>query len=291
MADYQSYKKIQGDAAVIPSSLGPGQVVGLSTGVAQQFFLYHCCHHLGDNGGCCLLWTVPERTTTVRFELTGGGGTGSIGACCSNGAAGGSGAYATRTVFAHCGHFTAGSSQYTICAGGASRCSCCGRNTGYQCCGIKGCTSFVIPAGGGAGGMSNFCAEGGSWGYHRCAQNCYSCAINSQCGGICLLTTSCPGCVDDRDRSFGIKGVGGSRWNQQYCREDHRGVPGSGVGPWAGGGGNPGTNNCDMGGNYQGCCKGMPTFPGGGGHSPFNDGSCCWGGFGGGGLVVVSHWS
>ena len=37
---------------------------------------------------------------------------------CSNGPSGGSGAYATRTVFAHCNHFTAGSSRYTLCAGG-----------------------------------------------------------------------------------------------------------------------------------------------------------------------------
>ena len=76
MANYQSYKQIQGDAAVIPSSLGPGQVVGLSTGVAHQFFVFNGNHYSGCNGGCCLLWTVPSRATTVRFELTGGGGSG-----------------------------------------------------------------------------------------------------------------------------------------------------------------------------------------------------------------------
>ena len=31
-------------------------------------------------------------------------------------------------------------------------------------------------------------------------------------------------------------------------------------------------------------------FPGGGGISPFTDGGCCWGGWGAGGLVVVSYW-
>ena len=101
MANYQTYKQIQGDQALIANSVGPGQVTGVSTGVAHQFFLYNNNYWSVSNGGCCLNWTVPPLTTSVRFELTSGGGTGSIGACCSNGPSGGAGAYATKTLFAY----------------------------------------------------------------------------------------------------------------------------------------------------------------------------------------------
>ena len=297
MANYQSYKQIQGDAAVIPSSLGPGQVVGLSTGVAHQFFVFNGNHYDGCNGGCCLLWTVPARATTVRFELTGGGGSGAPGVCCANGPGGGSGSYATKTIFEHCNHFTPGSSRYTICSGGSGYCACCGYSHAYNCCGTKGCTSFVTPVDGGAGGMSNFCAQGGSWGWHQCDGGCYSCSRHTQCN-VWVSTTSCPnnvcGChgsnpgYTNGSTSFGIPGVQGRRYNNSYCRGSTSSWTGPAVGPWtvnAPGG----DDSCSV-GTARGCCRGHAIFPGGGGHSPFNDGGCCWGGFGQGGLVVVSYW-
>lgn len=295
MANYQSYKQLQGDAAVIPSSLGPGQVVGLSTGVAHQFFLFDGSNHYGaSTPGCCLLWTVPARATTVRFELTGGGGSGAPGVCCANGPAGGSGSYATKTIFGHCNHFTPGSSRYTICAGGNSNCSCCGYSHAYNCCGTKGCTSFVTPVDGGAGGMSNFCAEGGSWGWHQCAGFCYACSQQSQCN-ICISTTSCPRNVQAANTQgpsfvdgFGIRGVHGKKFNNSYCMGTMYPQTGGGVGPW-GAPTTTGDDSCST-GNAQGCCRGQSFFPGGAGMSPFNDGSCCWGGFGQGGLVVVQYW-
>jgi len=286
MANYQSYKKIQGNQALIAGSVTSNEVVGLSTAVAHQFYVYHSDFY-SATGGCCLLWTVPANTRSVRFELTGSGGSGSPGLCCGSGPAGGSGSYAVRTVFSHCGHFTPGSSRYTICSGGSS-CSCCGYSTGFNCCGAKGCTTFVTPYDGGAGGMSNFCAQGGSWGHHRCSQNCYACSHMRQCSGPCIITTSCANCVDNRDRSFGIRGVNGMRINTSYCRNDHRAIAGSAVGPWATWGGMM-DDNCSAGNNH-GCCRGHALFPGGGGSSAHTDGSCCWGGFGGSGLVVVSYW-
>ena len=63
---------------------------------------------------------------------------------------------------------------------------------------------------------------------------------------------------------------------------------GGGVGPWSAPS-HKGVDNCSH-GNVHGCCKGHSLFPGGGGMSPFTDGGCCWGGFGAGGLVVVSYW-
>jgi len=286
MANYQSYKKINGSDAILPATISSTQAVGLSTAVAHQLYVYEdTCYAVSP--GCCLLWTVPGNTQSVRFELTAAGGSGSPGLCCSSGPGGGSGAYAVRTVFAHCGHFTPGSSRYTICAGGNS-CSCCGYSHAYNCCGTKGCTSFVTPFDNGAGGMSNFCAEGGSWGHHRCTQNCYGCSHMQQCGGVCIVTTAIPGCIGDRDRSYGINGVNGMRMNTSYCRGDHRALAGPAVGPYATWGGMF-DDNCSA-GTGHGCCRGHALFPGGGGSSAHTDGGCCWGGYGGSGLVVVSFW-
>ena len=88
--------------------------------------------------------------------------------------------------------------------------------------------------------------------------------------------------------SFGIPGVQGRRYNNSYCRGSTSSWTGPAVGPWtvnAPGG----DDSCSV-GTARGCCRGHAIFPGGGGHSPFNDGGCCWGGFGQGGLVVVSYW-
>ncbi len=277
MANYQSYKQIQGDAAIVANSVGPGQVSGVSTGVAHQFHLHNTNYWTVANGGCCLLWVVPPGTTSVRFELTGGGGTGSIGACCSNGPSGGAGAYATKTLFAYNGDFTAGSTQYTICSGASTDCSCCRQCSACACCGRRGCRSFVTGS-----GLSNFCAEGGAWGWHHCSGGCYSCVAPAQCNK-CLQYCACYNGAD-----FGIIGPSGGKHQNQFCRGTDRSWTGPGVGPYAAST-NFGVDNCS-GSNVHGCCKGQALFPGGGGLSPFTDGGCCWGGWGAGGLVVVSYW-
>jgi len=280
MANYQTYKKINGSDAILNNSVGPGQVTGVSTGVAHQ--IWACSnneqnHYDACSGGCCILWTVPALTTTVRFELTGGGGSGSPGTCCGNGVVGGSGSYAVKTLHSYKGDFTAGSTQYTICAGTSSRCSCCGFNGGNNCCGSRGCPSYVNGS-----GLSNFCAAGGAWGWHQCGGGCYSCTLHRQCNE-CIET-----CVTFCGADHGIKGIAGSRHNVQYCQTDNYGMSGSGVGPYAAGS-HMGLDAC-TGGQQHGCCKGHSFFPGGAGFSPFTDGSCCWGGFGAAGLVVISYW-
>lgn len=276
MANYQTYKQIQGTEAIIANSVGPGQVTGVSTGIADQFYLYNNNYWSVSNGGCCLNWTVPALTTSIRFELTSGGGTGSIGACCSNGPSGGAGAFVTKTLFAY-KDFTPGSTAYTICAGGTSQCSCCRQCTSRACCGRRGCKSYVTGS-----GLSNFCAEGGAWGWHHCGGGCYSCVAPAQCSK-CLQVCACWFGGD-----FGILGPSGGKHNNQYCRGTDRSWTGPGVGPYASST-NFNMDNCS-GGNTHGCCKGQSLFPGGGGTSPFTDGGCCWGGFGAAGLVVVSYW-
>ena len=280
MADYQSYKQINGGLAVAANSLGPAQVSGFSTAVTCQFYLCHCDYWNHANGGCCLAWTVPGKALTVRFEVTAGGGSGSISTCCHNGPGGGGGSYAVKEQFQHKGDFTSGSTVYTICSGGSSQCSCCGFNTGCACCGRRGCKSYVT-----GGTLSNFCAEGGAYGWHACSGGCYSCHSTWQCCR-CWGTTSCFYGAD-----FGIRGTSPGRRQNQYCMGSDWSYSTMGAGPWGGSGGTqPNVDNCSH-GTEHGCCRGHSIFPGGGGASSYTDGSCCWGGFGQGGLVVVTYWS
>ena len=279
MANYQTYKKINGTDAILNNTVGPGQVTGVSTGVAHQLYVYNCCHYDANNGGCCLAWTVPALTTTVRFELTGGGGSGSPGQCCANGPSGGSGAYAVKTMHSYKGDFTAASTQYTICAGGSTRCSCCSNCTNCWCCGVRGCRSYVT----GGSNLSGFCAEGGTYGFHMCANlGCYSCSHIQQCDS-CLLRCACWNGAD-----WGAQGASGHRQQNHYCHGTVWSISGPSVSPWASNSQHT-VDRCSH-GSQQACCSGHSIFPGGGGHSPFNDGSCCWSGWGQGGLVVVSYW-
>ena len=279
MANYQTYKKINGTDAILNNTVGPGQVTGVSTGVAHQCFVYNCCHYDANNGGCCLAWTVPALTTTVRFELTGGGGSGSPGQCCASGPSGGSGAYAVKTMHSYKGDFTAASTQYTVCAGGSTRCSCCTNCTNCWCCGVRGCRSYVT----GGSNLSGFCAEGGTYGFHMCANlGCYSCSHIQQCD-TCLLRCACWNGAD-----WGAQGASGHRQQNHYCHGTVWSIAGPSVSPWASSSQHT-VDRCSH-GSQQACCSGHSIFPGGGGHSPFNDGGCCFSGWGQGGLVVISYW-
>ena len=82
MADYQTYKKIDGGDAVLANSLGPAQVSGFSTAVTEQYMFWNDNYWGGPNGGCCCLWTVPGKVLTIKFEMRGGGGSGGPSRCC-----------------------------------------------------------------------------------------------------------------------------------------------------------------------------------------------------------------
>lgn len=281
MADYQSYKKIQGDEAIIANSVGPGQVTGISTGIRRRDFYFSCCHFTGCSGGCCRQWTVPQGTTTIQFELVGGGGSGGPGRCCTGGYyPGGSGSYATKTLYAHKNDFTPGSSQYTICAAGTSRCSCCGCCNGRRGCGFCGCESYVQGS-----GLSNFCAAGGSYGHHKCNGGCYQCKFSAYCR---FCNNECAASACGRD--FFFCGMTGSATENQYCNTDRYGYANHVPGPWGAGFGH-GRAKCGT-GNVRGCCYGHSLFPGGGGYTAGTEGGPqCWGDWGANGLVVVTYWS
>ena len=76
MADYQTYKKIDGGDAVLANSLGPAQVSGFSTAVTCRMTFTNTNYWSSGNGGCCCCWTVPGKVLSVRFELQGSGGSG-----------------------------------------------------------------------------------------------------------------------------------------------------------------------------------------------------------------------
>ena len=63
MANYQSYKKIQGDSAVIANSLGPAQVSGFSTAVTCRMTFSNTNYWSPENGGCEAIATFP-----ITFE-------------------------------------------------------------------------------------------------------------------------------------------------------------------------------------------------------------------------------
>ena len=281
MANYQTYKKIQGDQAVINNSLGPAQVSGFSTAVTCQMMFSNCNYWSPSNGGCCCNWTAPGKALTIKFEVTSGGGTGGGGRCCTTGFGqpGGGGAYGVKQIYSHKGDFTPGSSAYTICAGGTTRCSCCGCCHGRTGCGFCGCTSYVQGP-----GLNNFCAFGGNYGRQRCGSWCYNCQYMTNCGMCWSERTACS-CGAD----WQLVGQKSSTQSNYYCHTEHMGKAGGAAGPY-GAKSSHGRNSCSI-GNVRGCCLGHSLFPGGGGFNPITQGGNCWGDWGQGGLVVVTYWA
>jgi len=111
---------------------------------------------------------------------------------------------------------------------------------------------------------------------------CYSCSHIQQCD-TCLLRCSCWAGAD-----WGAQGASGHRIQNHYCHGTVWSQAGPAVSPWASSSQYT-VDRCSH-GSQQACCNGHSIFPGGGGHSPFNDGSCCWSGWGQSGLVVISYW-
>jgi len=293
MADYQSFKKIDGGEAFEANSIGPTKVTGISTGIVCRMFYFNCCHNVPCNGGCCYLWTVPNGVTSIQFEIVSGGGSGSGARCCGNGPGmgAGGGGYATKMQYANCNHFTPGSTQFTICAGSTSRCSCCGCCHGRTGCGFYGCPSFVL-----GGGLGTFCMQGGSYSTHRCTNSCYSClkvAQRNNCFNACSAAWPDARTKPDSqnpENEFYICGLSGSELKHVNCHSFSWSVASGPVGPWQQGG-NFGVSRCST-ARVRGCCSAPSLFPGGGGHNANTcDGNQCWGDWGGGGLVVVTTWS
>jgi len=182
MATYNSYKKIIPseqipDEEIVDADMQPG--AGFNFGVK---YIYsdrgQRCHQCSNNGGCCCmqcgrccLWTVPDKVTSVVFELWSGGGGGagiSCCNCCSHSIGGQGGNYAVKRIT------TSPGCQYRVCAGGSYRC-----NRRGECTGGMGCVSFVQ-----GHNLSNFCVYGtcagtqcyDPWGQDT-QQSCAGCQI------------------------------------------------------------------------------------------------------------------
>ena len=64
-----------------------------------EFYVYNGNWWSPCNGGRCCLWTVPNGTTSIKFEiLSGGGPGGSSGGDYDNGIGGQGGNYAVKTL-------------------------------------------------------------------------------------------------------------------------------------------------------------------------------------------------
>ena len=252
----------------------------------KEFMILNTNHWSVTNGGCCLLWTAPEGIKSIKFEVLGGGGPGgSSGRDYDIPSGGWGGNYAARTLEEGV-DFTAGTSNFTLCAGGTSQCSCCAH---CQPC-RTGCTSWVT-----GNGLSNFCATGGEGGFTAWDKksSCYDCSIGAQCvvgnqvsGGWGQCQSCTPGFFG---ADYGFTGTTGMVQKGYSCCNEISGTRGGPTGPFSGSQSNGrDTNECTTTG--MGCCRGHSYFPGGGGGGGgFDGGNGCWGGFGAGGLVKVSY--
>lgn len=211
------------------------------------------------NGGQCCQWTVPAGVTWAKFEVWGSGGDGGGACCCQQPAkGGGSGSYARKTTRVVPGQ------TYTLCAGGSG---CCSQNN----CGTNGFPSYAC--GGTTYGIC-LCASGGEGG----ASCCWA-AI----GGNYHCSTNISGSACGYDMA--ICGTAGSA-HQSWCGYDAWTYISQA--PMVGSGSRLSRTHC--GEFWMGCdAAGGNVWPGGGGGTAISYGGCCWGGWGAGGLIVVTY--
>lgn len=227
-----------------------------------QLYVFNTSTDNVTNGGRCCLWTVPAGVCWAKFEVWGGGGDGGGACCCQQPSqGGGSGSYARRTTRVVAGQ------TYTICAGGSG---CCSQNSS----GTSGFPSYVCNAT--ATYPVALCASGGKGG-----ESCCFAAIS----GYFHCSTVICGCTCGGD--FSLCGLTGSA-HMSWCGYDSwQYVP---QGTYVGGGARTGSTHC---GEYWMGCAIMGNgniWPGGGGGTAISyQGACCWGGWGAGGLVVVTY--
>ena len=217
-----------------------------------------------SNGGACCCWVVPAGTTYAVFETWGGGGDGA-GACCCMGHYYGpnTGAYGKKYLNVTPGDF------FCICAGGSGCCS-------QPCCGTCGFASYVLC---GANGNPAACGQGGCGGCNLCFRSYQGCT------GICLPACTW-GCGTG---DYGFHSVSGANHVSNYCwqimKEWQTGAPKYAQNT------RMGLDHCVTSLTITGCCpNGGSKWPGGPGNSATAcGGGCCWGGWGAGGLVLITY--
>lgn len=154
-------------------------------------------------------WIVPPDTTTARFHLWGGGGSGAVSHCCQQGVPGGSGAYAFKDVLVSPGDC------YTFCVtdGHLRKCveiadvgGVTDAGAGTVSRGLRGMKAYVTGT-----GLTNFCAEGGNPGAVRCQSiiataNTCCCATVKMCHIVCRRTVDSANDVFAPAKYYGADG-------------------------------------------------------------------------------------
>lgn len=225
-----------------------------------------------QSGGCCCCWICPTGTQYVQFEVWGAGGDGA-GSCCCEGPvqAPGNGQYVKKTVVTGtiCPY-------YNICAAGSGCCSQCfnGNATG---CGfpsfVTNSAGTVVACGAGGAGGCTYCGHmGGQSCYGNCCGGIMSCC--NLCGDLCMGNIQNAG---DHENNF--------------CTQEHY--------PWKSGSikyqpnSMFGSSSCAQPMTVAGCyyyAQQQIGFPGGPGSSgQACAGGCCWGQWGGAGLIVITY--
>lgn len=143
-------------ASTLPDAVAKyGSFSKVRDGKVHNFASYCNMHNCDDSYRHYYMqyYCVPCGTTQITWELWGGGGSGAGACCCQQGAPGGSGAYARKTLTYP---QIQGGWCYHMQVGGSTCCS--------QCChGIRGCKTYVCGC-----NLNNFCAEGGLGGKTCC---------------------------------------------------------------------------------------------------------------------------
>lgn len=221
-----------------------------------------------QDGGRCCCWLIPTGTQWATFELWGAGGDGP-GACCCQGGyrSAGTGQYAKKTVSVN-----PATGYFIICAAGSG---CCAQS----CCGTCGFPSFVLCC----QGSTLACGAGGTGG----------CGVCHRMGGLACTGLCVAGCWQGCNGAGDLLMPSLAQPQQQnnFCVNNNFEWTTAGLKY------TPNTRKmfdpCNVSMTMAGCCYAggqMTTWPGGGGISgQACGGPCCWGGWGTGGLVLITY--
>jgi hypothetical protein len=236
-----------------------------ATNALNVLYVYNTNTNSANNGGQCCLWTVPAGVGWAKFELWSGGGDGGGACCCQHASySGGSGSYARKTIRVVPGQ------SYTICAAGSTAmptaCQGAGAFTSYACgnssnAGITYPLCLCAPSGGVGVANCNY------W-QNQCNCTSYVCGVGSFCGAdFCIC---------------------GMRGGSQAATCGFMSWQSSAEPTYIGGAVRMSIDHCQ---NFHGCgFGGIAKFPGGGGSSAnTNNGGCYCGGWGAGGLVLITY--
>ena len=175
MANYRSYKKVNGDSFAdnILDANSFSSSPSSSYGVKWFFGIMCRC-----SPGCCCNWTIPSNVRNMWIQAWGAGGNGT-GSCscnrCQHWQAAQGGYYNTKMIETNSG------CNYTVCAAGVYRC------LSRECYGCTGCSSYVN-----GHNLSNFCAIGGCRGNANPSWSTACASVNPCCRAVSYTHLTLP---------------------------------------------------------------------------------------------------